>query len=754
VISRGPGGPARRVNAVAVGCAAALVALGVAGFTANANDPLRSPDEEALREVWGRPRGIRSDEYAVELPLQRAQQTRAPPFARVDLGLGLGQLQRDVFEVPVLDWGIAFRPLAWPLLLGTRWAHGVRWFLRSALLWLGLYFWCRAVVDRPEASGEERRRRAWMALAGAMTLFWTSSLTWWLSSILSPLVAFTGLCVGAASRHLAARTSLARAWWLAVTGWLAAAAFFWFYPPFWAPALWLLSATIFDVCWRERPRSAAVLRRLVPPLAAVAVAVVLSIAYFAPYLALVTDTVYPGRRVALAGALPRGLLVSNLWPSLQVRTPFDGWESYRGKLDWMNVCEASAVEALPLLLFAALACTSRPFREAALRVMRQSPGLLAALAVLLAWLLLPLPAPTGLLTLLRWSPWPRVLFGAGLGAARARDVAIAAAVLLASWMLARDQLASFDPRLRNLSLLWAVAALAGVAVVPRRVGPVLIMGGWAASLLLSDVGVNPLLRSRDLFRRGAGHAVVDEALRRVPGRLVDYTGTAGSVLAAFGWPILGGVAMAPDLDLSRFLAPESPGLDPFVYNRYAHVHFVLPPAPTRLVQGDLYELSLTPCSERLAALGVNHVLVPATAVLPPACAGEFEARPAGRAVLWTRRHPVAAAGVARVPTPSSWREFDYGAGVSGLPALRAESGALVVDIPAGGRGVSVPINRSVVEAVECDGARPAFLDAHFVAIPDGQRAASCRLSFLTTGGGLRRLLHREARVTPPLVGER
>ena len=768
----GRGARARGATTAAACFAAGLLALGLGGLTgssygaAAAGDLLLGPAGRAdFRELWGRPRGIRSDEYSVDLPLARAQQLASPTFPRVHLGLGLGQLQRNAADLPVLDWGIAFRPVTWPLLLGSRWSHGVLWFLRAALLFLGLHAWLRTLIGRAGAEELERRRRAAIALAVALAVFFCSAMTWWLSSALTPIVGLAGLCAWAGSRQLGATTLRARVAWLALAAWLAAATFFWLYPPLWAPVLWLLSATLLDAARRRRRSWGEAALAVTPGLAAVAGAVALSLVYYAPYLALVLDTVYPGRRVGGAGELPRALLASNLWPSLQVLTPIGGWEGYRGRIGWMNVCEASAVEALPLVLLAALALPRGPVRDAVRRAWTAAPAQFLATGVLVAWLVLPLPPALGFATLLRFSIWPRVWFAAGLACAllcglvlaelepddergrRGRDLAIGLLVLLGTGWLAREQVTAVDPRLRNLSLLWSAGALLGVAALRTRAGALLIAAAWSVALLLADLPVNPLLPSHELFRRGAGHAVVDSALRGAGGRLLDYTETPGSVLAGFGWPILGGVRLAPDLGLSRFLAPDSPGLDDFVANRYAHVHFVLPPRPTRLVQGDLYELSLSPCSARLAALGVNHLLTRAGVELPGACAGDFEPRVAGEAVLWTRRQPVALAGVARTAAPRTALDFDYGASAAGQPRLDAGRDGLRVLIPEGGRAIALAINRSVVEGVECEGARAGFVDAHFVALPTGTGAAACRLTYLGSRGALRRILRRE----PPLA---
>src|SRR5712671_2758414 len=113
-------------------------------------------------------------------------------------------------------------------------------------------------------------------------------------------------------------------------------------------------------------------------------------------------------------------------------------------------------------------------------------------------------------------------------------------------------------------------------------GATLLLTAWAASVVLANHRVNPILRTGLMFSKGKGHDAVDRALAHMPGRVLDYSTHFGAQLAAFGWPMLGGVHNAPDVELFRFLAPESPGLSEEVYNRYAHYSFELPPAVSRI----------------------------------------------------------------------------------------------------------------------------------------------------------------------------
>jgi hypothetical protein len=267
---------------------------------------------------------------------------------------------------------------------------------------------------------------------------------------------------------------------------------------------------------------------------------------------------------------------------------------------------------------------------------------------------------------------------------------------------------------------------------------VLLLSGWLAAVVLANHRVNPLIHSSQLFAKGSGHEVVDRALQTKPGRILEYSTQLGAHLAAFGWPLLGGVQNSPNLALFRFLAPESPGLSEAIYNRYAHYHFELPPAQPRVVAGDDIRVAIHPCSPRLAALGVNHLLMGKGSKLEESCAREWDAQDAGDLRLWSRRSPVCAIGVA-TGMPQSAVEFDFSCGTEAH--IHAGISAFSIEVPADpSRSWAVALNPAVVGDLECVGASGQFLDAHLVVRPHGEAKASCVAHYLDSLAALRRAL--------------
>ncbi len=727
-----------------------LVAAGIGGLTgsswlfgAEKYDPLFTEAERASRhELWGTSRGIRSDEWAVETPKARGQQLAGLPL--VNLNEGLGELERNVYDIPVLDWGLPLRPSTWPYLLPLRWSHGARWFFRDALLLVGLYALLSAFVA-------EKR----VAAVAALALFFSSGFVWWRSTT---MIGFMGmLCItgGIAARALRERKPV----WFVLTAWGAACSFCVFYPPVWAPMLWVVCAALLDLGIRKgRLRLAALL------VGVMAAGALVGLFYQLPYLSLVAGTVYPGSRIAGAGELPPARLLEMVWPSLTTSAPVHCGPERELSRAVSNACEASSIEVLPLLLLPALALVSARVRRAFKELVRSSPASVVAFALLTAWLFLPLPSWFARLTLLQWSPAARAWMAYGISAALlvARLLAtllsdpvgepfrwrgwIGVAAVAACALLAKEHIRQ-EPLTDCYARAWvppiALAALllsAGALLSGTARGAAVLLVAWGASVALANHRVNPLVESGKLFAKGEGHQVVDGALARAPGRILDYSTHFGAYLAAFGWPMLGGTLTSPDLGLFRFLAPEVPGLTEEVYNRYLHYNFELPPARTRMLSPDAIRIALSPCSRRLATLGVNHLLMFPGSAPEPGCASEWTSQAAGELRLWSRRTPLCAVGVAR-GSPASALEFDYSC--PGEAKVHAGVAALSIEVPQDpSRSWAFALNSRVIAGIDCSGATARFLDAHLVIQPRGAVPALCHARYLDSGAALRRLLRK------------
>ena len=219
--------------------------------------------------------------------------------------------------------------------------------------------------------------------------------------------------------------------------------------------------------------------------------------------------------------------------------------------------------------------------------------------------------------------------------------------------------------------------------------------------------------------------------------------------------MLTGVSVAPDLDLFRYLGAETPGLGEELYNRYAHVLGQPPQANAVLLGDDAFTVPMSPCSRRLATLGVNHFVGnPGISALPPACTEAWEQRRAGDLVLWSRRVPVSPVGVATKEGPLGALDFDFDGRLSGAgPRLERHRNGVSIVVPEHWtRPVAFAVNRSLVESVRCRGARAAAFDAHVAVWPE-RTGGRCDFEFLGSWGALRRLWDgaRASRASAPTV---
>src|SRR5262249_32521403 len=204
-----------------------------------------------------------------------------------------------------------------------------------------------------------------VAAGAAVAVLFSSAFEWWRSTVMIEFAGF--LCLTGAVAARALRDL--RPGWLALTAWCAACSFCVFYPPVWAPMLWVVCAAVIDSSWRrQRPGAGAAL------VGTIAAAAAFGVFYHLPYLSLVARTVYPGSRIAVAGGLPLSRLLEMVWPSLTAAAPVNcGAERYLGLVQ-SNVCEASSVEVLPLAVLLALAGVSARVRRACADLLESSPA--------------------------------------------------------------------------------------------------------------------------------------------------------------------------------------------------------------------------------------------------------------------------------------------------------------------------------------------------------------------------------------------
>jgi hypothetical protein len=609
-----------------VGVAAHLHGFSLAAWHAYIDD---SPAEEVL---LGRARPIRSDDWAVQIPLCLAQLSHEPAYPVVNSNIGWGENMLAPLQSPVAHVATLFRPALWGYFLGAD--SGIAWMWWFELLGLiGAFSCVFAWVGRGRTA---------LAFAAAVFLAYAPFFQYW-SLNAAPGAIFAGLAVLGSQLVLASRSRRGVVLGGALLAWGVGCFGLVLYPPYMAVLAQLGILLALAGAWASRgvwgprrrgdascERDAATGARLaawrIGALAGAAVVVAAAgcLFFFATREAieLVDRTVYPGHRVATGGGVPYWRLFSS---NLALAWFADDY----GPLH--NICEAAAFPLFFPVVGAALALSwwrsGRRPDPLALALTLYCCGL----GVYQQW---GLPDWLARATLLRYASAPRTALGTGLAdvlllvrflsdpesrcslrAGRREAAAIAAAwgaiLVAAAWRLATALPAvPFAP----LCVAAAVNAIAAYAILAVR-RPTALMACLAAAAVLTTGWFNPIARGgSDYLRENELSSAILDIDASLAGDSVWLTYGSPklpNLIWAIGVRSLNGTHAVPQFELWRALDPAR--RYEHVYNRYAHVEFAAAPtdrARIQLRRHDIVRVTLSPLAPVVRGeLGVTHLLL-------------------------------------------------------------------------------------------------------------------------------------------------
>jgi hypothetical protein len=577
----------------------------------------------ALQPLLGEARKVRSDDWAVSIPLALAQRSHDPAFPVVNENIGRGQNMLAPVQAPVAHPVALFRPALWGYFVGDD--AGIAWTWWFGLLgliaaWSCLFAWVG-------------RGRSALGVAAAVALAYAPFFQFW-SLNLAPAAIFTAAGVLGAQFVFAGERPRSILLGGLLLGWAAGGFGLVLYPP----AMVVLGqvALVLGVAGIASSRGVWGAGESARPgwgLAALAIAAALTAAAAWAFLdgarealELVNGSVYPGHRTATGGDLPWWqALSSNLWLAR--------WTDDFGPL--RNICEAASFPLFFPLIGAALAL--RWWRRG-----ERPDGLSAALFLYCAFLAVYqqwgfpewLARATGLefavarrtllgsgladaLLLVRFLSEPRGSEASRVGGRRAAALlALAWGALLTAAALQLTRAIPGLPLAPLLAMAIANAAVAYAILTVRR--PARLMAGLAVAAVLSTAWFNPLAR-------GGGTALRESELAAAI-LAIDAEHAGESVFVSYGSPKLPNLVWAlgvrglngthtlPQLALWRDLDPL--GRFENVYNRYAHVQFVAAPSDVarfQIIRHDAIRVRLNPLASVLRSeLGATHVLLRAT----------------------------------------------------------------------------------------------------------------------------------------------
>lgn len=555
--------------------------------------------------IFGEPRPVRSDEWAVVTPLTQA--TVHNGFERINKTSLYKEDLRINYGLPIFDWGLIFKPTLWGyLFLDPARAFSLHWFATLALFIAGHFLlFARLGLTRP------------VSLLLSVGLYFTPFTQFWWNEKGPIMALFPWVMLSLlAPWHWSLR--LIALYWIGAS-WL----FTNFYPPLFLSLTFVGAVLIlsFGRDWFRVPRFLAL---AATSLAAGATAAV----YLKDYLIATARTVYPGGRSVGGGSVPWYEWVAPLFPF----STFDWkYESLRGA----NICEVGVAGAGFLLV--ALCCL-RYDRVRAMMAQEsgtRTPLLLmgGALLLMAAWMVLPLPAWVGAPFLWNHVQPERMEYAFGL-----------LLMLFTAWLCEKAGLELSHRRLAlyfsALFLGWfalkgwsAISAGAGPALLSRLSDLVMIptlllglvaarLGRWragtgvlAASALSGAIvlfGFNPIQSSKVIFT-GPNEQTKSflNAERTEGGSGPVATNMPGATLNGMGFASVSHVTPVPALGFWRQRYPDMPEAEFLAtFNRYSHIQLRADLRTPRSDQADVIGIPMSDFWPRRAFIPARATQAP------------------------------------------------------------------------------------------------------------------------------------------------
>jgi hypothetical protein len=293
----------------------------------------------------GEPRAIRSDDWAVEIPLMLAQWSHEPRFPLINENIGMGANMLTHSKNPIWHPVTLFRPTVWGFFIGP--GIGLAWMWWSMVL--GLFYGCFLLLMLISRSHFD------LSVLGSLLLVFSPFFQFWsFHKAEIPIFmtfVFVALTYLLYSKH--AKSIMANGLLL---GWATACfGVSFLYPPFQIACFYLLLFLIAGFAI-ERHSDFSVRRYWGLRLGAIVIAAIISFRAFLSFyisaedvINIMSQTVYPGDRFCLGGDLPAWAVFRQTFLSLLF------YSSLRD-IDWSqlgNRCESSSfIFFFPLIAIA------------------------------------------------------------------------------------------------------------------------------------------------------------------------------------------------------------------------------------------------------------------------------------------------------------------------------------------------------------------------------------------------------------------
>ncbi len=582
-----------------------------------------SPKSPAL--IAGQPRAIRSDEWVVNTQMTIAQKNTG--FARINHNIGKGEDMSVILDVPYKEWSEIFRPQNWSFfVMPFDNAFAFKWWVMGYLLMLSCYFFVLSLCPGKKV----------IAASLSVALFFSAFVQWWYQYItLGPLYysLFMGILV---IKFLKEKRQLQKLLLLAALSYVLVCFALVIYPPFQIPCAIAIGSFLVGNALQQRGlRPSKDWWHRIFLLGASALAAVLIVGLFLAtrlsVIQTINQTAYPGQRIVQSGGynLPH-FLAGNLGIQFENDNKAAAYVIPNNSIS--NQSEASGfILLVPFLFLPSLWIIYHDYRK---KIPSDWALITTNLALLtmLGWLFIPHLTLLGKILILDKVPLNRLIIGIGL-------INLIIIVLVMRRLFNQKKqlippltLAAYIVAIFILQLaigLHAQHVFPGFIKIHKVVAlalpiPIVVlllfkqrfnfaMLGLAAFAVVTSASVNPLYRGTAVLSANPLVASIKNIASTNNGRWITDVGTLENVNIMSGVPSLSGVYDYPQLNLWKPLDPT--GSQQYLYNRYAHVNFVLDrntavSAPSKLILpvADHLGVLTEPCGPFLKQADVRFIV--------------------------------------------------------------------------------------------------------------------------------------------------
>lgn len=339
---------------------------------------------------FGHARQIRTDEYWVQTPLTQALVDNG--FHRFNTTSLYNEDLRINYGLPIFDWGLIFKPAQWfYLILPPAYAFSAYYFSLFVFFVIGfqLFF---------EQLGLQRKS----AFLFSLSLYFSGAIQAWWTVNASTFAYFPWVMLSVVALRKNALFGVMFYYFL-VTWQLGN-----LYPAF----SYALGLAGIAWLWKVIERPIITAKFITVGVLSGTLAVITVYLYFADYIHMMKDTVYPGMRNASGGSpLSLPMLLSFFVPSALYDANFEP-VIFKGLT---NICEISTFSTILPSLVLFLSLTRKNYKISSLKCLARENILpFAILLLMMIWIVFPIPADIGKYLYLNKVVANRLLLGLGL----------------------------------------------------------------------------------------------------------------------------------------------------------------------------------------------------------------------------------------------------------------------------------------------------------------------------------------------------